>query len=521
MNQIVRVVRAATAASKAKPAGEEIKSRHSKELVFALSGPVGCGLNLVNQQLEAALKAHAYEVVVVRISASFKRLATSLGISPPPEAPVDEFARISQLQDLGNALRLRLGDDVGAQIAMRDIIEDRVRRHKGEDVENIKPGRVAYIIDQLKNPKEVSLLRSVYGNLFFSVGVLASYSRRKLNLSASMPAESVEKLIQRDWAEVGGGQQLEKTLKLADYFVRNQHNNSPALKEPIERLVELIHGKNGITPTVNERGMYAAYSAGLRSACLSRQVGASIVDEKGKIVSTGCNDVPRAGGGLYEAGTDDHRCVFQGVGLCHNDSQKDKLRDDIKRLLTSGGIEEQKAIELAKSIRTNTRLKDLIEFSRAVHAEMDALISAARAGGNGVDGCVLFTTTYPCHNCARHIVAAGIRGVYFIEPYGKSLAVELHEDSIDHDADSVPAKGAVKKVAFMHFEGVAPRRFSDLFYAVDSRKDEAGRALQYNVTEAQQSAPELLDNYQQLEAKMVARIRRAIDEAAEPRPDAG
>ena len=46
-------------------------------------------------------------------------------------------------------------------------------------------------------------------------------------------------------------------------------------------------------------------------------------------------------------------------------------------------------------------------------------------------GGTLYTTTFPCHNCTRHIVASGIAKVYYIEPYAKSLALELHNDAIE------------------------------------------------------------------------------------------
>ena len=74
--------------------------------------------------------------------------------------------------------------------------------------------------------------------------------------------------------------------------------------------------------------------------------------------------------------------------------------------------------------------KSLIEFSRSVHAEMHAIINAGKLNGEKIRGGTLFCTTYPCHNCARHIIAAGIEKVYYIEPYIKSKAPELHDDSI-------------------------------------------------------------------------------------------
>jgi deoxycytidylate deaminase len=498
-----------------KDAGEEITSRYSQELVIGLSGPVGCGIQHVHDVLEAVLKSHGYEVVPIKISKYFSRFASDLGLPDPTKniREGDEFERISKSQDLGNSLRSALGDDVGAQIALSAIAHDRTVRHPNIPVQDIRPERVAYIVDQLKNPKEAGLLRDVYGNMFYLIGVLSGYERRKSNLIKMMNPTSAESLIERDRAEEnGGGQQLEKTLKMSDYFVRNSNDNTQELKKPLERFIGLVHGENGITPTINERGMYAAFSAALRSACLSRQVGASIIDEHGNIISTGCNDVPKPGGGLYETGQTDNRCVFKEGGICFNDKYKDKLRDEILKILKSDGINELIAEKLSDRIRSETRLRDLIEFSRAVHAEMDALISAARKGGTGVQGCTLFTTTYPCHNCARHIVAAGIKAVYFIEPYGKSLASELHDDSIDHDAelDGIENRPPNARVAFLHFEGVSPRRFSDLFYAFDSRKDSAGRAKKNTPHQATQKAPELLDNYRQLEAKIVERINQKI-----------
>jgi deoxycytidylate deaminase len=44
---------------------------------------------------------------------------------------------------------------------------------------------------------------------------------------------------------------------------------------------------------------------------------------------------------------------------------------------------------------------------------MSALLDADRRGV-AVQGATLHTTTFPCHNCARHIVGAGIDRVVFI-----------------------------------------------------------------------------------------------------------
>ncbi|WP_162455128.1 anti-phage dCTP deaminase [Pseudoxanthomonas kalamensis] len=504
----------------------DLSGRLSPELVMALSGPVGCGIDLVRKELQQQLENRGYRVVHIKVTEHFSELAHELKVPNQTDATIGEYSRISSFQDLGNDLREVLGEDLGAQIALQAIALDRLNsaqtadEAKEVDPEHVTPKRVAYVIDQLKNPKEVQLLRDVYGNLFFLVGTLSGYERRKRNLMAKRMTEpEAVKLMDRDRAESNKdgrsnrGQQLEKTLKSADFFLRNTSGNSRDLSEQLKRFIDLLHDEPGITPTIPERGMYAAFSAAMRSACLSRQVGAAIVSTTGSLLSTGCNDVPRRGGGLYEYGNGDNRCVHKEGGHCFNDQHKDFLCDEIKSEILKHGVDSNKASDIAKSIRSSTRLKDLIEFSRAVHAEMDALISVSREGGNSVKGAILFTTTYPCHNCARHIVAAGISSVYFIEPYAKSLAIELHDDDIAHDPDEQVAWGESRadgKVAFLNFEGVSPNRFRDLFYSLDGRKDSQGKAIRVTPSSAKKKSIEFIDNYIQLESRIVKRIEDAI-----------
>ncbi|MDE1895085.1 MAG: hypothetical protein KGJ96_10930 [Xanthomonadaceae bacterium] len=503
-------------------ASDDLKSRRSEELIIALSGPVGCGIPAIRDTLMDVLAERGYEVVPIKVSAEFEELAKSFDITidDDPGFYNTEFKRIWRAQSIGNLLRTKLGDDMGAQLAVRQISTDRTRRYEGKTIPEIVPSKVAYVIDQLKHPREVALLRSIYDNMFYVIGALSGFQQRKLELQKKMPEDLAVRLMHRDKAEThsarglsdNAGQQLEKTLKLADFFISNARRNLTLLKEPIQRFIGLIHGDTGLTPTAKECGMFAAYSAGLKSACLSRQVGAAIVDRYGNIISTGCNDVPRAGGGLYDAssGPNDYRCINKEK-LCFNDKYKDELRDQIVTALQGGGLDADKAATIASEIRENSRIKDLIEFSRAVHAEMDAIIQSARKGNPSIQGSFLFTTTYPCHSCARHIVAAGIRAVYFIEPYEKSLAIELHEDAIEHEPSSGDADwtsdAPFEKVAFLHFEGVAPSRFTSLFYALDNRKDKAGRMIANPGGMNTKRVTEFLDNYKDLESRVVKRLQ--------------
>jgi len=82
----------------------------------------------------------------------------------------------------------------------------------------------------------------------------------------------------------------------------------------------------------------------------------------------------------------------------------------------------------------------------------------------------MYVNVLPCHLCARHIVAAGIRKLIYIEPYAKSLAAEMYPDSIEIEGE------ASKKVSFEPFVGVAPRVYMRLF-AMTERKTDDGMVL--------------------------------------------
>jgi deoxycytidylate deaminase len=119
----------------------------------------------------------------------------------------------------------------------------------------------------------------------------------------------------------------------------------------------------------------------------------------------------------------------------------------------------------------NCAVLDLTEFGRVVHAEMCAICDAARLG-RSVKGATLFVTTFPCHNCAKHILAAGIKCVVYIEPYPKSRVDQLHKNEIEIE------KKTSGKVSFLPFLGISPVRYRDIFQR-GKRKSSDGKALRY------------------------------------------
>ncbi len=308
-------------ASQLKPVPkDQFRQRESGELIIAYSGPLGSGANLVIEETEKLLHAAGYEVKTLKLSDYIRTLYGNHKLDNVDLSMLTDENRYELLQDAGNELREYFKQpDLLAQLAISKIATHRLEQHSDKSIEKLVPNRQAYLIDQLKRPEEAKLLRMVYGNLFYLVGVLCTYDQRKDRLTneASLTADKAEFLMQRDQKEsIEHGQQLDKTLELADYFIRNTHSSRDALDTQIQRLINLIHGKNGVTPTKHEYAMYVAHAAGAQSACLSRQVGAAITTKDGGGIATGRNDVPKAGGGLYTESDAplDRRCVNQRRG---------------------------------------------------------------------------------------------------------------------------------------------------------------------------------------------------------------
>jgi deoxycytidylate deaminase len=135
--------------------------------------------------------------------------------------------------------------------------------------------------------------------------------------------------------------------------------------------------------------------------------------------------------------------------------------------------DRQKRVEifLDKDRVKDAQLMDIIEFGRIIHAEMSAITDAARLGRQTA-GSTLYCTTFPCHLCAKHIVAAGMERVIFLEPYPQSYARKLHSDSITFEGNDA------KKVFFQPFIGISPRRYREIFEK-RKRKDKKGKALEW------------------------------------------
>jgi deoxycytidylate deaminase len=520
---------------------EPLPLSQAPELVFGLVAPIGVNLELLTEVLSQALKEMSYQAHHFRITKLMREVPTGLSIAENPY--IQSFKdRIAY----ANEVRRLLGDEALAALAISAIrsfrAEERKRRGAAQpdaavpgnslsaderDEEAPLPNQ-AYIIRQFKRPEEIALLRSVYGRQFILVSAYTSQEARRQRIEEAerqsrgglIPdAEAhdlANQLVIQDSKEIldKHGQNVRDAYPLGDVFVdATTYEKCEAM---VRRFIHLLFGNNEITPTHDEYGMYAAKSASLRSSDLSRQIGAAIFRPSGEVITLGCNEVPKAGGGTYWIGDPvDKRDFVQG----HDPNERKKVEllvDLIDRLkkgghLSSNLMSVEDPYEISKALVEDqsdhsvreSKMMDLIEFGRIIHAEMSAICDASRKGIS-LENATLFTTTFPCHLCAKHIVASGIKRVVYLEPYPKSYAADLHGDSIEVD----PA-GPTQKVAFEEFIGVSPYRYRELFEK--GKRKYSGLAQKWNMGEMRPMIEVYYPSYFKAETHVVAQINGALE----------
>lgn len=397
------------------------------------------------------------------------------------EVLTSEYDRIDHYMDLGDKVRKESGDNGILMAGVAAYIHGVLRGGKAEQLP-----RKAYIIDSIKHPAEIQFLRDTYGEGFHLMGITDDYENRfnYLRNRKGMTEEQAHYLLKRDECESGDeGQHTRDAFQEADYFIEASPNRAH-IEADVRRLFELLFGNPFITPTFEEYAMFRAYVASLRSADLSRQVGA-VVARDNEILSEGTNDCPKFGGGLYWPMYDERQGYYDvpggrdyTLGFDPNKRQQKKI---IEAVL--GALEMPYSEEYEKKVK-QAGIGSLTEYGRVVHAEMEALSMCAR-NGISTRGACMYVTTFPCHNCAKHIIASGIRKFVYIEPYPKSKTLDFYDVEMGVGGD-----GPSERVALSSFYGVGPHRFVDLFSMKSTkwrerrRKDSGGKSLKWNVDDA-------------------------------------
>ena len=121
-------------------------------------------------------------------------------------------------------------------------------------------GVIAQSSIRFKNPGEVDRLRTVYGDLFWLLGVFAPEEVRIARLKAAAPNNAYIQLISDQDYDEGTeyGQSDKDTMSIADMFIRNDAQNTVQLQTVLGSFLDRIFEVGVSTPNTDETAMFCS-----------------------------------------------------------------------------------------------------------------------------------------------------------------------------------------------------------------------------------------------------------------------
>lgn len=283
-----------------------------------------------------------------------------------------------------------------------------------------------FVIDTFKNPFEIEYFRR-HCNSFFLIGLLRDPDNRKTSLLEKLDAASVEAIEKREKgklfdndAERLTSQDIDECIRRSDMFIYNQESK-PRLFEHLKfgviKLVTLTQSPGCVTPTLDERCMQLAMTVRLASGCISRQVGAVVVDKARRVCGLGWNDVPK--GQVPCALRTCGELTNAAVRRAFSDTESSqRFRDHIGRLAQ---VDEPYCFRSEWS--SLNEVPKEAQYTRALHAEENALLQAIGQAGSSLHGATLYTTDRTCTLCAKKAYQLGLDRIVYIDEY-YDIAIE-------------------------------------------------------------------------------------------------
>jgi len=135
----------------------------------------------------------------------------------------------------------------------------------------------------------------------------------------------------------------------------------------------MIDDKKHVRPMWDEYFMNICRAVAMRSHDEDTKVGCVIVNTKKRIVSTGYNGLPSG------------------------------VKDDF------WATRREQKIQIPCVHQENNIVYEVDKYDTITHAEANAIVSSAEP----LHDCTLYCTLYPCNECAKMIITAGIKKVYY------------------------------------------------------------------------------------------------------------
>ena len=127
------------------------------------------------------------------------------------------------------------------------------------------------------------------------------------------------------------------------------------------------------------------------SKCCRNKVGSMLVD-RGRIISTGVNGTPSG----FHTECETHFKLH------------DQTTDEFKKEHSVWSLKHE------------------------LHAELNALLYAAKHNVNITDDTILYCTHEPCDNCLKHIAGVGIKEIYYASKYYNNITENTFNLLINH-----------------------------------------------------------------------------------------
>jgi len=361
------------------------------QLVIGLTGSFGSGCSTVASILEQSFGFRRFSM-----SAPIREEWTRRSTEPP---------RREDLQRLGNELRQTHGSDYLAKVL--------------DEKDGLGSAAKHAVVETIRNRAEIEYFRERYRG-FYLIAVLCSQEERWKRIREEYVTKGLDQQDffsddARDYIqEEEYGQQVALCVDEADLVISNETSFEsslaarPAMAEKLAPYIKLLTGEDtSLPPETDEICMTIAYAQARRSFCLKRHVGAVITNDEGNIIATGFNENPVTMSPCY--------IEFR---YCYKEAMMSRQLKGTRCPDCQTELPELQEPFRCSSCSSNLKLLYFpdkgMRWCTALHAEERALINAA---GREIVGGTLYTTTFPCFNCARQISQAGIKRVFYVEAY--------------------------------------------------------------------------------------------------------
>jgi dCMP deaminase len=305
--------------------------------------------------------------------------------------------------------------------------------------ENNKEQKPTYIVlDAIRNVLEAYYFKERY-SAFYLIAINSKdndIKARLMNKDNKLSKKDIENILNQEdkTLEVESiedfiSQNIKTCIVNSDIFIKNDGSNINDNSSKLEmygnliKYVSLIQHPGLITPSHDELMMQIAFTAKLNSGCISRQVGACVINKYGSIKAVGWNDVAegqtpcilRSASELLQSSTSNSYSLFEKQDI----KFKECLKNEYQNIesIKDKGLNDSYCF---KKIYTNCNEKQHNNqvHTRALHAEENAFLQLAKYGsGESIIGGTLYSTASPCELCSKKAYQLGIKRIVYIDPY--------------------------------------------------------------------------------------------------------